>query len=143
MAAALVLGKADVSLFVDPVGTRVEVPHLSALNPSESREVAFRRFEGYEWPLMVRGEGRSRVVQLEATFTPAEHGQARALLDLLAFAADEAADGRLMIRTHTATVGGLDPLEVVGVGQWSDTPQRARLRVVTFTATRVHYTLGV
>jgi hypothetical protein len=137
------LGHADLALFADPVNTRVKIPFLAAFSPQVQPEVVLRRFEGESAPRMFRGEGLVRSMSLSMLYPFGFHAEALALERLLAFAYEEAPDGRLQLRTNAGRVGGLDPLEVVAVTGWADVPQVGLYRTFSVEATRVRYSLGV
>lgn len=138
-----VLRNADLSLWSDPVNTRVALPHLQVLSPTAAPQVATVRFDGYRDPHAYRGEGLLRTFHMEVLFGVREHAAALALEDLLVEAATVAVDGRLQLRTHTGQVAGLDEVEVIVVTGWSHTPQRGLSRVVSVDAIRVHAPAGV
>ncbi len=141
--AAVDLGHADLSLFTDPINTRVEIPFLTAFTPQVQPSVALVRFEGNTYPTAFRGEGVSRTMSLSMIYPFGYHAEAREMLELLTFAHGEAADGRLQLRTNAGRVSGLDPLEIVIVTSWADVPQVGLYRTFSVEATRVHATLGV
>lgn len=140
---SIVLRRPDVSLFRDPVGTRVELPRMTALSRQVEERAALPLFDGYDDPLLVRGVlGVRRTVDLSVSFFRPEHGQLVELLGLLErLRADT--DGRLMVRSVTSDTSGIDPLLVVGVTGWTHTASRSGVRTVSLSCQQAHYRLGV
>lgn len=140
--AAVTLERADIAGWWDVAGTRLVIPRLQVLTPSERVETAFVRFEGDEARTGFRGEGRESSFAMTARYLSGEHDQAADLLALFRTAHDEV-DGRLLLRTHLGEVAGLNELEAVLVAEWSRAYAGAGVVDVSFTAESVAFSLSV
>lgn len=140
--ASVILTRSDLALFSDPGNTRVVIPHLIAAPRTRNREQATVRFEGDEYDTVFRGQGRSRTYDLTCRYGQLEHGEMAQLVELLEDAHD-APDGRLQLRTHFFDVPGLQPYEVVTVGQFTEQHLGAKAWDVKFSATTVQHTIAV
>lgn len=133
------LVRPDVALFADVEATRVVLPRMTAMTRTRRFDQASVRFEGDDYPITLRGEGRWRQLQVLVRFMAGEHATMDELLTLFEDAQD-ATDGRLQLRPNAFTVPGLNPIEVVTVAEPVETPVGGRIWDVSFTATRVTYT---
>lgn len=139
---AIELDLADIALFSDPDGTRVQLPRLTGLSRSRNFDQALVRFEGDEHPTPFRGEGRPRSMPLAVRFLDTEHATAAALIALFE-AAQDAPDPRLLLRVPVGLVEALNAIEVVTVADVSEVVVDGRAIDVTFTANTVAYTIEV
>lgn len=137
---AVTLDRADIYLYADP-SRRVVINRLREATPTIHVEETAVHLEGYTAPVTFRGERFSRDWDLVAMFASTEHQDAADLEELFADAY-QAADGRLVLRTHLGLVAGLDPINVVRVFPWAPGVQQGQIRTVRFTAVGVHHTLG-
>lgn len=140
--AAVTLTENDIALFSDPEGTRVVIPHLTGKGPQLQAASRLEHFDGFDFPVEYRGEARSDQVTVECRWTPAQHEDLVAFLDLWE-TSTTAADSRFQLRTRIGSVAGLNPLEVVSIPQLSHPFQAAGFVTVSFTAYRVYHTLEV
>ena len=136
------LAKPDIALFSNVSGTRVVLPRMSGQGRKRTFEQSSVRFEGDNCDTTFRGQGRGRQYSLRVRFTGAEHATMASLLALFDMAQD-AADGRLQLRTNAFSVAGLNPLEVVTVSEIDEQPVGGLAWDVSFTASTVEYTLAV
>ena len=143
MPSIVVLDNADIGLWGDFQATRIVIPHLQVLSPSESFEQTYIRFEGDQRKTGFRGEGDDAVFQMTARYATGEHADAAELVELFRTAHLDDADGRLMLRTHVGEVGGLNDLEAVMVPTFTRPFAAGRYLDVSFTAQAVAYTLEV
>lgn len=140
---ALVLLRADIALWSDPVASRVILDRLQVLQPPETFEQVFVRFEGDERSTGWRGEGTDATFQMTARFISGEHQAAADLLALFRTAHRTDPDGRLLLRTHVGEVAGLNHMEAVLVPTFTPAPARAGVTDISFTAQAVNFTLAV
>jgi hypothetical protein len=134
--ATVVLRGADLALLTDPVGQRVTVPHLTAAPWEETWAGALVTFEGDALPTGFRGTSQTRSWQMTCVFASYEQQAVLDLLTLLRLAAD-AADSRLLLRTHIGAIGGLDDVTAVQIFGVQVQPMTGRVTTVTFTANAV------
>lgn len=139
---AIVLPNADIALWTDPAGTRVAIPHLTAVGDTRTYSGVVVQFAGDTLPTPFRGEARSGSYRLTARFKQAEQATLLALLALFSTAA-AAADSRLQLRTHYGQVAGLDDVLAVAVFGVEVSPQTGLYVDVAFTAEVVASTVEV
>lgn len=139
---AVLLGKADLALFTDPVNHRVIIPHLTAATPDRTYAGTTVLFEGDLYGTPFRGPGRAKSWPLTARYKANEQDQLVALIALLDLAADSA-DSRLLLRTHYGQVDGLDEATAVVVFGVQPQPQMGLFFDVQFTAQAVAFSLAV
>ncbi len=132
----LVLPTPDVALYTEPGASLVPIPHLIGTARANNAETARVRFEGDELETEFAGEGFTVEAALTARFAHTEHVEYLALVSLLR-RASRAPDRRLVLRTNTGTIGGLDPLLVCTVPSFTETGLRRRGWDVSFTASAV------
>lgn len=140
--ASVRLLRPDLSLLSDPAGTQVVLPHLYALKPSRRYAGTLVTFAGDTAPTAFRGTSRLRTWALGLRYAHNEQAQLAALLALLERAAD-AADGRLLLRTHHGQVPGIDDVSAVVVLAVETTPQAGLVTEVSLTAEAVAWTAEV
>jgi len=140
--ASLVLADSDIGLFADFAATRLVLPHLMVADPEESWDEAVVQFYGDTDPTAYRGVHRTATVRCQTRWTHRQHAGLVSLVALLR-SARTAADGRLMLRTNHGLVAGFDELLVGTVSQWPRPRVMGQTWDVTFTLTRVEFTVGV
>lgn len=139
--ASVVLRGADLALLTDPVNQRVTVPHLTAAPWEETWAGALVTFEGDSLPTGFRGTSLTRSWQMTCVYASDDQQSVIDLLALLRDAAD-AADSRLLLRTHIGAVAGLDDVTAVQIFAVQVQPMTGRLTTVTFTANAVMWPEG-
>lgn len=141
--ASVQLGKAELSLLSDPVGTRVVIGSLMSMPISRGRDRTAVRFLGDQFPTGFHGEGRDHTYALSCRYARAKHDDLLALVNLLDVLAPAAVDKRLLLRTHWSLAAGLDVAVAVEMaGPLSLTPDAAAVDV-TFTVQVVQHTFAV
>lgn len=138
----LTLAKADLALFSDLAGSRVQIPHLTASAPTRAYAGTAVKFAGDAYPTPFRGEGRAKSWQLTARYLASEQASATELLDLIELAADSP-DSRLFLRTHYGQVAGMNDALAVVVFGVDPQPQMGQYVDIGFTASAVAYILEV
>lgn len=136
------LRRAHLGMLAEP-SRRVAIPQLSGLDRTRRGNTALVLFAGDTDPTPFRGPGRTRTWALTARFfSPSQDVERRDLWALLDYARD-APDSRLVLRTYTASIPGLDDAAIVTVAEEQMTPvDGGHAWHVTFTATAVAGTLG-
>ena len=137
------LGKAELALWSDPVGTRIVIPHLVAMPITRLRDRVAVRFLGDQFPTGFHSEGRDHNYALSSIYGRDEHAELLDLTDLLDEIAPAAVDRRLLLRTHWSLAPGLDVAVAVEVtGPLTVTPDSPAV-AVTFTVQVVQHTFVV
>lgn len=148
----LELGRADLALFTDPIGSRVLIPHLVGLVRTRERVGVDVRFEGDEWPTPFDGEGRLGQLDLTCRYGESDLAQRIALEHLVDELAPARFDKRLLLRLHLDSGADLAPelqtfvaagnALAVRIRRLVSTPTGAGNADITATATVVQHRFG-
>lgn len=136
--ALVVLTTTDFALLVDPVNTRVRVPHLTAAPLSERWNGTAVAFAGDTLPTGFVGEGGTATRSLTCLYGGTEQNDLAALIRLFRTAREQP-DPRLLFRTHIGQVGDLDPVMAVLCLGYDLTPQAGQIQTLTVQVQAVQW----
>ena len=116
---------------------QVAIRHLTGLDRTRQQSSTLVQFAGDQFATSFRGESGGRTFAVTCSFFDGEHDDYLKLLNLLRQAQD-AIDDRLVLRTYTGQVPGLDGAHIVTVSEDTQAPLDGGLTFqVSFTANAV------